>query len=125
MTEPSKSAKIKHYKKGIFAEYYAAAFLTLKGYNILQRRYKTKVGEIDIIARKGSSIVMVEVKCRQSANDGLESVTPISQQRIRRAADHYLLAESCKSDKILAFDIRFDVIVINHKYFIRHIKNAF
>ena len=125
MTAPSKSDKIKNYKIGLWAEWFAICVLVLKGYRILARRYKTKVGEIDVIARRGHLIAMIEVKYRRSVVDGIEAVTPRAQARIRRAADHYLLAHSCKSDTILTNYIRFDVIIVTPKLLIRHIKNAF
>ena len=53
------------YKYGIFAEYVVAVYLILKGYRILEKRYKTKVGEIDILAVKGRDLIAFEVKARR------------------------------------------------------------
>lgn len=67
--------KQKTYQRGLHAETVAVWFLRLKGYKILVRRYKTKVGEIDIIARRGNKIIFTEVKARPSIDIALESIT--------------------------------------------------
>jgi len=108
------------YKKGVFAEYYACAYLMLKGYRILKLRYKTKVGEVDIIAKRFDTIAFIEVKYRDTLNNAIEAVTPGSQSRIRRASEHYLLGSQYESHIM-----RFDVIGIDKKFFIRFEKNAF
>jgi putative endonuclease len=108
------------YRAGIWAEYVAAAFLTVKGYRILKLRYKTKVGEIDLIAKRGGVICFVEVKYRSSLDDACAAVSPQSMSRIRRAAEHYLLGNGAESSIV-----RFDVIGLSPQLRIRHIKNAF
>lgn len=108
------------YKKGVLAEYYAAVYLTFKGYRIVNMRYKTKVGEVDIIAKRGRTIAFIEVKMRKSEEDAKYAVHPRSQSRIRRAAEYILLGQVYESHII-----RFDVITIHSNYIIRHIKNAF
>jgi len=67
--------KNNHYTRGIWAEYYAAFVLIFKGYRILGLRYKTKVGEIDLVARKGNVTIFTEVKFRDNEADALEAVT--------------------------------------------------
>ena len=119
------SKKITHYKRGIFAEYYAAIFLRLKGYRILSMRFKTKVGEIDIIAKKADIIVFVEVKFRPDEGQALSAVIPNAQKRIRRAADYFLLSQKGRESLTLDPTIRFDVIGITENFKIRHITNAF
>ncbi|MEZ5759409.1 MAG: YraN family protein [Emcibacteraceae bacterium] len=59
-----KPAKKKAYKWGQLAELFASLMLRFKGYSIVARRYKTRVGEIDIIARKGPLTIFCEVKAR-------------------------------------------------------------
>ena len=61
-TKKSLKQKIKYYKFGLIAEYISIIILFFKGYKILENRYKTKLGEVDIIASKASHIVFVEVK---------------------------------------------------------------
>ncbi len=70
----------------------ACAELRRRGYEILARRYRTRKGEIDIVARDGRTIVFVEVKARATACFGspAEAVTPWKQARIGRMAAEYL-----------------------------------
>lgn len=120
----SKTKKTKSYRAGILAEYYAAAFLFINGYHIKKIRYKTRVGEIDLIAQRGKVIVFVEVKYRKDITDALNAISPQSMGRIRRAGEHYLLGLNNESH-IIDPVCRFDVIAIRKNFLIRHIKNAF
>lgn len=117
--------KTTHYNRGIWAEYYASAFLLIKGYRILYVRYKTKVGEVDIIAKKGKVLVFIEVKYRVNLETALSAVLPTAQKRIRRAAEHFLISKKAKESLNLDTQIRFDVIGITKNNKIRHIHNAF
>lgn len=112
--------RVKAYKKGHFAESYAALYLRLKGYKILERRYKTKMGEIDLIAQKGEVIAAVEVKARTSYKDALESVSKSSQIRIQRALEYYISTSKNGADKVL----RFDIVTVYGGFFLRHLDNA-
>lgn len=124
MLSKSKTKKIKSYHAGIWAEYYAALFLIFKGYRIQKMRYKTRVGEIDIIAHKGRVVVFYEVKFRQTKDDALNAISPQARNRIRRAGEQYLLGFRGESHTL--FDTcRCDVIAIDKNLFIRHIENAF
>ena len=108
-------------EKGQKGEKLASLYLRLHLYKILDRNYRAKTGEIDIVAKKGTYIVFVEVKYRTSVNKGYprEAVTPFKQNQIRRTAMVYLM------DKNLTdYDVRFDVIEIIGNN-IEHIKNAF
>ena len=92
-----------------------------KNYNILDRNYSAGCGEIDIIAKKGKTIVFVEVKFRTNTEKGLprEAVDYRKQKHIQNTALCYLKYKNCMDS-----DIRFDVIeILNFK--ITHIKNAF
>lgn len=113
------------YKIGIWAEYWAACVLTLKGYRVRALRYKTKVGEIDLIARRGKTIIFVEVKYRPDQAQAIAAVQPQAQKRIRRAAEYYLQSINEKESFTFDPEIRFDVIGITPKLGIRHVKNAF
>jgi putative endonuclease len=77
------------YKKGRWAELYAAAYLFCRGYRILAWRYKAKVGEIDLIARRGNMLIFIEVKARMGRLSGLDAVSNQSWQRIARTAAHF------------------------------------
>ncbi len=108
--------------KGTVGESLANDFLKKNGYEILQTNYKTKLGEIDIIAKDQSGrIIFVEVKARATAKHGYprEAVTREKQQTLRRVAELYLKIKKQQS----AF-VRFDVVEILADE-ITHIKNAF
>ena len=77
-------------KAGRMAETLAVNYLRLKGYKILEQRFKTRDGEIDIIAQHKDCLVIVEVKQRQSRLDAHESITRAAQHRIDAAADIYI-----------------------------------
>ena len=92
---------------GKSAEDRAVRELTQLGYAVLARRYRTRHGEIDIIARDGDVTVFVEVRARSSAQRGTaaESVTPLKQNRlVRMAADyaarHRLTDRPCRFDVV-------------------------
>ncbi len=110
------------HQTGLFAETLASLFLMLKGWRILSRRFKTSVGEIDIIAKRGNMIAFIEVKRRKSLDDALAAISPDSAARIRRAAEWWLKSRNGNADK---YDLRFDVIAIAPYARIRHIHNAF
>ena len=78
-------------RRGHVSEYVAAAYLLLKGYRILALRHRTKLGEIDLIARKRDLVVFVEVKARRSEMQALDAVSFASQKRIRAASPEELL----------------------------------
>jgi len=78
--------------KGGAAEEAAARFLSRKGLQVLARNYRTRLGEIDLVAREGETLVFVEVRLRSSARFGgaAESVDPRKRMRIASAARHFL-----------------------------------
>lgn len=108
------------YAKGLGAEDTAAEFLLKAGYNIIARRYKTKFGEIDLIAQRGTTLCFVEVKIRQTESEALESVTPRSQKRIELSALHFIATHESYAN----CDMRFDVIAITKPFKILHLDNA-
>lgn len=116
----ARSKKIQSYKVGLWAEFIAALYLRAKGYKIIEQRYKTKVGEIDILAQRKNALVAVEVKARKSHDAAVLSVTPKAKGRIERA----LLLFVSHNARYTDFDFRFDVITIKMPFFIRHIDNA-
>ncbi len=103
--------------------------MQLKGYKILERRYKTRVGEIDLIARRNNMIIFVEVKARKIREEALESITPKMKLRIVNTARYYLAHNIADGD----VQFRFDVVAImpatlSHmkqgQFFIHHLDNA-
>lgn len=106
---------------GVKGEICAASLLQKKKYKILSQNYKTRVGEIDIIAGQGDTIVFVEVKKRESLAFGrpCEAVNARKQAKIRRVAEEYLVRNN-----LLEKQVRFDVIEVLGND-VNHIQNAF
>ncbi|WP_029522854.1 YraN family protein [Persephonella sp. KM09-Lau-8] len=105
---------------GKIAEEKAVNFLKQKGYTILDRNFRTRYGEIDIIASKDKTLVFVEVRFRSgSFISPEESIDHRKVQRIIKTANAYLTKTTTSYE-----NIRFDVIAID-KNQIRHIENAF
>lgn len=92
-------------KLGISAESRAAAFLMGRGWRILQRRVRTPVGEIDIVAERAGTIAFVEVKARSSLDRAAEAVTPRQRGRIIAAAQHWLARSPMAANAALTFDV--------------------
>ena len=105
---------------GRFAETRCALGLRLKGYRILARRHRSRVGEIDIIARRGRTLAFIEVKARQSLGDALESVSARQRARIRNAAELYLATRPHLTD----LEPRFDIMLIAGWRWPRHLMDA-
>jgi putative endonuclease len=74
--------RVAAFRTGLSAETRAAAYLMAKGYRILQKRFRTPYGEIDMVARKRNLLAFVEVKARASLDEAAYAVTPRQQQRI-------------------------------------------
>ena len=115
------------HKIGNVGENLAVKFLISNGYHILERNYRCKSGEIDIIAYEISTneLVFVEVKTRSNNKFGrpCESVKKSKQEHIKRVAKFYIYQKKIKNQ-----NIRFDVIEVfsfNKLYNIEHIKQAF
>lgn len=118
------------YKKtfGNLGEDAAVKYLKKKRYIILERNFNVHGGEIDIIAKKGDYVIFVEVKTRsgEEYGSGLEAVNYTKQQRMKKAAQVYLM-------RLGDVPARFDVVAVNGfmdgKKFkteeIEHIENAF
>lgn len=109
------------YAKGRLAEFTAAMILRAKGYRILAQRYRSPVGEIDLIARRRRRLVFAEVKYRATRDDAAWSVGGRQQARIARAAEHWL----ARNSRYREFDMSFDVLLLAPLAMPRHIQNAF
>lgn len=101
----------------------AAEYLCMHGYEIIKRNYRNSYGEIDILARKDSVLIFVEVKYRstKSCGDPLEAVDKRKQKRISRTAFYYYINHGYET----GIPCRFDVIAIYGDGRVKHIKNAF
>ncbi|QHT69010.1 YraN family protein [Rhodocytophaga rosea] len=113
----------KHIITGNTGEKMASKFLEEKGYEVLERNYRYKKAEIDIIAKKENVLVFVEVKTRKSKLYG-EPEEAVNQSKINLIL---LAAENFIESYNWLFDIRFDVIAIHytHPAEIVHIQDAF
>ncbi|MCP5381145.1 MAG: YraN family protein [Kordiimonadaceae bacterium] len=122
----SKPAKRKAYRWGQFAELFASLLLRLKGYSIVARRYKTRVGEVDIIARKGTLTIFCEVKARNDYSKAAYSLSQKQINRINRAAEYYMAHLKSGSDHNNYENniYRCDMILIIPWRWPVHIKNA-
>jgi len=115
-----KSSRQKAQRRGHKGEGRAALYLRLRGYRILEQRYKTPVGEADLIARRGGTLAFVEVKARETYRDGVEAITARQQQRVVRAAQAYLAA----NPGLATLDCRFDALIILPGLKLKHIPGA-
>jgi len=106
---------------GLSAESRAAALLIAKGYRIVARRFRSPMGEIDIVARRGRALIFVEVKARGRLDDAAEAVIVRQQRRIIAAAEAWLASHP---DDVNC-DIRFDVMLVAPRSLPRHIVAAF
>jgi putative endonuclease len=109
------------FRTGISAESRAAAFLIAKGFRILARRWRSPVGEIDIVARRRALLVFVEVKARETLDDAAWSVTDRQRARIIAAAEVWL----ARFPDSRIQDIRFDAMLVAPGRIPRHIPAAF
>ncbi len=100
-----RSARVKAYRRGAFAETLAALLFRLKGYRIVARRYRTPVGEIDLVALRGKRLVFVEVKRRKTAEDAAWTLPAKQRRRIVRAAQYWLASHPDVTGHDIAFDV--------------------
>lgn len=108
-------------RAGLRGEALAALLLQLKFYRIRERRYKTPVGEIDLIAERNGTIVFIEVKTRAHRAGEAEALEAVNTARLARAAQYWLASNPREADKFC----RFDVIFLAPNSWPRHLINAF
>ncbi len=109
------------YRRGHRSEWLAALALRLKGYRILERRYRTPLGEIDLIARRGDVVAIVEVKARTTLVAAMEAVARTSERRIEAAADLWLSRQADAG----RLSIRFDLVAVLPRRWPIHVENVF
>lgn len=97
-----------NHAKGVRAEAKAAAMLAKAGFKLLNQRYKTKAGEIDVIGVMDNLLIFCEVKARKAIDEAAYSVTLRAQSRIRLSAEQWLSEHEDYSEH----DCRFDCIFI-------------
>lgn len=118
--KPSRERQ-RHNRRGHRGEYLAALVLLLKGYRILARRYRTRLGEIDLIARRGDTIAIVEVKVRPTLIAAMEAIDFQSQRRIEAAADLWLSHQRDHAK----LSLRFDMVAVLPRRWPVHVANIF
>lgn len=115
-----------HIATGIIGEDLAVQFLEGKQYRILERNYRVKTGEIDIIAEFKKTIVFVEVKTRRTTSYGFpaEAVTYAKQQKIIHTAA-WFLNQNRYETRACRFDVVEVILSANSAACCNHIENAF
>lgn len=122
-TRPDPDRRRRAERAGRRAETLGIWYLRLKGYRIVRTRYRTPVGEIDIVARRGTLIAIVEVKQRGRADPlgRADALGAVDTRRIVRAAEWF----RAHHPRYQGFDFRFDVIAIAPGRWPHHLVNAF
>lgn len=119
---PFAKPKAAHLQKGEGAEQLALTYLQTQGLLPLCSNFRCKFGELDLVMREGQTLVIVEVRYRQSEQFGgaLASITRQKQARIIAATQHYVIINHLSQSAI-----RFDVVAVAGDNRINWIKNAF
>lgn len=107
-------------KSGRWAEVIGAVWLSFHGWRILGFRLKTPQGEIDLLARRGSVLAVVEVKARKDLASALEAVTPRQLDRLRRAGESLAAARR----DLQPLSLRIDLLALAPGRIPRHIPDA-
>lgn len=115
------AARTSAYRRGHRGEWFAAVALMLKGYRIVARRYRTKLGEIDLIARRGDLVAIVEVKARPSLAEAMDAIGRESAHRIEAAADLWLVRQR----DYARLSMRFDMVAVMPWRWPAHIEDVF
>ena len=121
MADATTLKRRRSYRRGHRGEWLAAVALMAKGFRILARRYRTKLGEIDLIARRGDLVLIVEVKARRTLVEAMEAVARESEHRIERAADLWL----ARQPDYGRLSIRFDMVAVLPWRWPVHVENVF
>lgn len=99
--------RIRRYRTGLYAERVAAFALRVRGYRILDRRFRTPVGEIDLVTLRSGRIGFVEVKRRPDRAQCIAAISPKTRERVRRAAGLWQARHVRYQDLDVGFDLVF------------------
>ena len=121
-----KGTKTSNLTRGMWGERKAAEYFKNKGYLLLERNFRCRIGEIDIVAKDGDFLVFAEVKTRTRMDKGLpgQFIDQKKMKRIIKSAEYYVLWRP----ELRKYQPRFDVVELlatQGGVYIRHIKNAF
>jgi putative endonuclease len=117
----SRAERRRRFAIGLRAETLAALLLRAKGYRVLARRFKTPLGELDIVACRGRRLAFVEVKRRPTLDEAADALTPKAQRRLIRAAHCWL----GRFPKYQNHDQCFDVVLTAPGRWPKHMPDAF
>lgn len=120
-SRPKAKTRVAAYLDGLRGEALAGWYLRLKLYRVIALRYKTPVGEIDLVAERFGTIVFVEVKARRTAAGEADALGAVNQRRIAHAAQLWI----AKHPRLAECTMRFDVIFLARGRWPRHVINAF
>ena len=109
------------HRRGLSAEAVALAWLFLKGYRPLARRFAASGGEIDLVCRRGRTVVLVEVKARGRLDEARTAITPEKRRRFSRAAR----AWAARNPWAASFTIRADAVFVAPGRWPEHVPGAF
>lgn len=113
--------RVRAYRGGISGERWAALALMLKGFRIVARRLRTPLGEIDLIARRGDLVLIVEVKRRATLIEAMDAVGRTAQRRIENAADLWLSRQGDSA----RLSLRFDLVAVLPRRWPVHVPGVF
>ena len=122
-----RGGRLKDKSSGAWGEDLALRYLTRRGYTLVERNYRTRRGEIDLIVRNEDILVFVEVKLRRTTGfgDPLEAVTPASKQPSAPLAEQYLYTDNQPDFDTLRFDVVGILADRTRGTRIEHIEDAF
>lgn len=121
MTDEAGRRRYRAYRRGHSGEWRAALALLAKGYRIVARRHRTRLGEIDLIAQRGNLVLIVEVKARPTIEAAMDAVTYTAARRIEAAADLWLARQPDHG----RLSLRFDLVAVLPRRWPVHVANIF
>lgn len=107
-------------RRGRFAELLCCWHLRLRGWRIVARDWRCPSGEIDIVARRGGTVAVIEVKARRDLDTAVFAIHPRQRRRIARAAEAFLATRP----DLAAHSIRFDVMLVERRRLPHHLPGA-
>jgi putative endonuclease len=119
MTAPPESRRVAADRFGRWAEMRCIWRLRLTGYRVLARRFRSPVGEIDIVARRGGTVAFVEVKARANHDSAAFALTEFQLRRIARAAEAF----AARHPALVNCAWRFDAMLVTPRGWPRHMTD--
>ena len=117
---PRDQRRVEADRFGRAAEWWCVWHLRLRGYRVLARRFRTPMGEIDIVARRGDTLAFIEVKARASRDAAVHALTEYQLRRIARAAEAFLARRPALANHAT----RFDAMLVSPGGWPRHLRDV-